>query len=109
MLNAIKVSARATLKRALGVFVGAVFAAIGLGFLTHSAGLYLYTQFEPEIVSLILGTAYLLVGIAVFFVAKRRKAIVVKRAGAPAKQNMALVEAFMVGMNAGQTRGSSRG
>ncbi|SHH19711.1 phage holin family protein [Marivita hallyeonensis] len=104
MLSLLKFQARAAVRRGLSVLIGGVFAAIGLGFLTQAAWSYLATQYSSLIASQVVGGVFVVMGLGVILLSKRRSKRAAARASTPT-QNLAMVEAFLVGMQAGQSRG----
>lgn len=108
MLALVKHQARVAVRRGLALSFAIALALVGIGFLTHGAWLYLETEFSAEIASYVVGGAYVFVGLAIFTALRRPH----KPAIPPAQsksQNVALVEAFLVGMDAGKSRGRGRG
>ncbi len=108
MLALVKHQARVAVRRGLAICLATALAFVGIGFLTHGAWLYLETEYSAEIASYVVGGAYVFVGLAIFTVSRRPR----KPASRPMQsksQNVALVEAFLVGMDAGKSKGRGRG
>ena len=96
-------TAKRRARMGLTALLGILAVAVGLGFLTQAAWIYLSMRFDPVWAGQIIGGAYLLGGGALLLRAdwQQRKTKPSDRA----QPGVALAEAFVVGMDAGRRAG----
>jgi hypothetical protein len=99
MLTALEARLHAALRRGVRGLVGALFVAVGLGFLTWAAWVTLAAVRDPLFAAQVLGGLYLLGGGVLLILSRRQPKPAPQPAPPPATPAM-LVEAFFVGLDA---------
>lgn len=100
MLDLVERRARLAVRRGAADVVGGVLVAVGLGFLTHAAWLALAEWRDPLFAAQTLGGLYVAAGGLTLLRAHRQKDRRPKAPTEPSLGHLALLEAFLVGLDA---------